>query len=143
MAQIKICPNCNYRNQAQQPDCEKCGTSLFKTDVTDAPALAPPKLSVNHRALFVPTQVEIIIGRTDRATGWSPDIDLTPFGDSSTTGVSRRHVRLIWNGEWQIEDLGSLNGTYLNHLRLKPGEVRPLKVGSVIQVGRLFIVYHG
>ncbi len=143
MALIKICPNCNQRNRAEVRECERCGTSLLMTETMDAPAIAPPKLSVNHQPLYVPLRVELVIGRTDRETGWAPDIDLSPFGASSTNGVSRRHVRLIWNGEWQIEDLNSANGTYLNHRRLTPGEPLPLSPGSVIQVGKLFIVYHG
>lgn len=143
MALVKLCPNCNQRNPAELGECERCGTSLVMTESIDAPALSPPKLSLNHHPLFVPLQIEIVIGRADRETGWLPDIDLTPYGASSTTGVSRRHVRLIWNGEWQIEDLNSVNGTYLNHRRLKPGELLPLLPGSVIQIGKMYLVYHG
>jgi hypothetical protein len=143
MALIKLCPNCNQRNRGESAECEKCGTSLTMTAPIDVPALSPPKLSLNHHPLYVPMQIELIIGRADRESGWSPDIDLTQHGGSSATGVSRRHVRLIWNGDWQIEDLGSVNGTYLNHRRLKPGEALPLLPGSIIQIGRLYIVYHG
>lgn len=143
MALIKLCPNCTQRNGAEERECVKCGTSLAMTEPLDAPALSAPKLSLNHRALYVPLQTEIIIGRADRDTGWYPDIDLTQYGASSKNGVSRRHVRLIWNGEWQIEDLGSLNGTYLNQRRLKPSEPLPLLPGSVIQIGKLFLTYHG
>lgn len=143
MALIRLCPNCTQRNRAELRECERCGTSLGMTEPIDAPALSPPKLSINHQVLYVPLQLELVIGRSDRETGWLPDIDLTPHGATSTNGVSRRHVRLIWNGEWQIEDLGSMNGTYLNHRRLKPGELLPLPPGSVIQIGKLFLVYHG
>lgn len=143
MALVKLCPNCNHRNPSERPDCARCGTSLFATDVTNAPAISPPRLTLNRHPLYVPTQLELIIGRSDRDAGWLPDIDLTPHGGTSNTGVSRRHVRLIWNGDWQIEDLGSANGTYLNQRRLAAGEQLPLPPGSVIQVGKLYIVYHG
>lgn len=143
MALVKMCPNCNQRNEANHGECERCGTSLTMTEVIEAPALSPPRLSLNHHPLYVPMQIELIIGRSDRETGWAPDIDLTPYGGNSNTGISRRHVRLIWNGEWQIEDLNSINGTHLNHHRLKPGEVLPLMPGSIIQVGKLYLVYHG
>ncbi|MCC7161650.1 MAG: FHA domain-containing protein [Anaerolineae bacterium] len=143
MALIKLCPNCNRRNQARDAECERCGTSLSMAQVMDAPALSPPRLTLNHRPLYVPMQLELVIGRSDRETGWAPDIDLTPYGGSSTTGISRRHVRLVWNGKWQIEDLNSSNGTYLNHRRLIPGEPLPLLPGSIIQVGKLYLVYHG
>lgn len=143
MALIKLCPNCNQRNESGVAECERCGTSLSMTDVIDAPALSPPRLTLNRHPLYVPMQIELIIGRSDRETGWAPDVDLTPHGGSSTTGISRRHVRLIWNGEWQIEDLGSMNGTYLNHRKLKPGELLSLMPGSIIQMGKLYVVYHG
>lgn len=143
MAFVKICPNCNQRNEANRAECERCETSLAATEIFDTPALSPPRLTLNRQTLYVPRQVELIIGRSDRETGWAPDIDLTPYGASSTTGISRRHVRLIWNGEWQIEDLQSMNGTHLNHYRLKPGELLPLLPGAIIQVGKLYLVYHG
>jgi hypothetical protein len=143
MALVKFCPNCNHRNGGGDGECERCGTSLKLTVATDAPALASPRLSVNHQALYVPMQVELVIGRSDRETGWTPDIDLTPHGASSANGVSRRHVRLVWNGDWQIEDLNSVNGTFLNHRRLTPGELVPLLPGSIIQIGKLYVVYHG
>ena len=143
MALIRLCPNCNQRNEANQAECERCGTSLGMAEVVNAPALSPPRLTLNHHPLYVPMQIELIIGRSDRETGWAPDVDLTPHGGSSTTGISRRHVRLSWNGEWQIEDLGSMNGTYLNHRKLNPGELLPLLPGSIIQMGKLYVVYHG
>lgn len=143
MALVKLCPTCNQRNTADTAECVKCGTILAYTEPVDAPALTPPKLTLNHHPLFVPMQLELIIGRSDKESGWLPDIDLTPHGGTSTMGVSRRHVRLVWNGEWQIQDLGSANGTYVDYHRLQPDNLLPLRPGSIIQVGKLFIVYHG
>ncbi|HVA49532.1 MAG TPA: protein kinase [Pirellulales bacterium] len=54
--------------------------------------------------------------------------------------VSRRHCQFAWrNGGWQIEDLGSQNGTYVNGLSATTCE---LNSGDQIRIGstRLWIV---
>jgi len=116
---------------------------LEHANAFDAPDLVAPKIIVNQRTLNLPLQVELIIGRTDTHGDWKPDIDLTPFGGTAAAGVSRRHARLIWHGHWQIEDLGSANGTWLNRQRLQSGESLDLTAGSIIQIGKLYLIYHG
>lgn len=72
---------------------------------------------------FALTQPEIIIGR-DASVGLT----------LSFPGVSRRHARLMREGEvYILEDLGSSNGTYLNGERLV--ERSPLKSGDQIRLG--------
>ena len=72
---------------------------------------------------FALTRPEIIIGRDASA-------DLT----LSFPGVSRRHARLMREGEvYTLEDLGSSNGTYLNGERLIKRS--PLKSGDQIRLG--------
>jgi pSer/pThr/pTyr-binding forkhead associated (FHA) protein len=109
----------------------------------DAPELEPPRITINDRTLTLPLQVELVIGRADPQSGWTPEIDLLPFGGTSAAGVSRRHARLVWYGHWQIEDLNSANGTQLDRRRLEPGKPQDLKPGSIIQIGKLYLVYHG
>jgi putative nucleotidyltransferase with HDIG domain len=54
--------------------------------------------------------------------------------------VSRRHAELRANGNaWRVRDLGSTNGTYLNGVRLGPGEM-PLKIHDLVRFGNLTIV---
>jgi pSer/pThr/pTyr-binding forkhead associated (FHA) protein len=51
------------------------------------------------------------------------------------TFVSQLHARLFrTDGTWQIEDLGSTNGTFLN--RRKISGPQSLHVGDRVQVGR-------
>ncbi|MBI4671645.1 MAG: FHA domain-containing protein [Chloroflexi bacterium] len=143
MPHVKLCPSCERRNLAYNTVCEFCGTSLDQTAPFDAPELVAPKLTLNQYTLTVPLQVELVIGRSDPQNDWKPDIDLAPFGGTSGAGVSRRHARLVWYGHWQIEDLGSANGTWLNRHRLQSGEPLDLTAGSIIQIGKLYLVYHG
>jgi hypothetical protein len=50
--------------------------------------------------------------------------------------VSWRHASLRWTGRgWELQDLGSLNGTFLNDVRVEPGSRNLLRVGSRLRFG--------
>jgi len=68
----------------------------------------------------------------DRTTiGRSPDNDI--FLDDVT--VSRKHAVLVQSGgEIQIEDLGSLNGTFVNRRRID--SAARLESGDEVQIGK-------
>src|SRR5260370_37268379 len=52
--------------------------------------------------------------------------------------VSAQHALVRWTPDrWELKDLGSRNGTFLNSLRLKPGEVYPMERGSRLAFGKL------
>jgi signal transduction histidine kinase len=54
--------------------------------------------------------------------------------------VSRRHAELIPNdGDWILKDLGSVNGSYLNGVRVD--NRKTLKLGDQIRVGRTLMVF--
>ncbi|HEY3103461.1 MAG TPA: FHA domain-containing protein [Pyrinomonadaceae bacterium] len=79
------------------------------------------------------------IGRWDADGGIFPDVDLD--SDDPEAKVSRRHARIsIQNGQYEIEDLGSTNGTFVNRgPRLKPGARQALNDGDEIIVGKTFL----
>lgn len=53
----------------------------------------------------------VLVGRPSASRGIKPDVDA-----GEDTGVSRRHCQLTTDGlRWWVEDLGSANGTYVNH----------------------------
>lgn len=52
-------------------------------------------------------------------------------------GASREHSRLEQEGgTWQVLDLGTPNGTYVNGQRLEPHAPRPLEAGDEIRISR-------
>jgi signal transduction histidine kinase/pSer/pThr/pTyr-binding forkhead associated (FHA) protein len=54
--------------------------------------------------------------------------------------VSRRHAELVpLEGEWVLKDMGSVNGSYLNGVRVD--NRRALKLGDQIRVGRTLMVF--
>lgn len=51
--------------------------------------------------------------------------------------VSGEHARLVWTGvQWEVRDLGSRNGTWVDGRRLTAGNPEPLAQGSRIAFGR-------
>ena len=68
--------------------------------------------------------------------GRHPDADI--FLDDVT--VSRRHSEFLREGSlFQIKDLGSLNGTYLDGNRI---DIAPLDEGSEVQVGKFRLTFY-
>lgn len=68
--------------------------------------------------------------------GKSPEYAHKVIAGSSS--VSRKHCRIFWlNGQFYIEDMGSLNHTYVNGSMVKNGEYIPLQQGDVIQIADL------
>jgi serine/threonine-protein kinase len=84
---------------------------------------------------------ETLIGRWDPDGGAFPEIDLT--GDDPEAKISRKHARIfIQDGAYYVEDLGSLNGTYVNRgSRLLPGSPERLKNGDEVVMGKTFFKF--
>jgi pSer/pThr/pTyr-binding forkhead associated (FHA) protein len=87
----------------------------------------------------VPLTKEVNIGRLDPASVWFPEVDLTSDGGVGK-GVSRHHAKITRRGrEVFIEDLGSINGTFLNRKKLIPYLSQALKSGDELQLGKLIL----
>jgi CRP-like cAMP-binding protein len=80
---------------------------------------------------------EALIGRFDSVTGMRPDIDLT--NEDQSRNVSRRHARLVLReGQFYVaEEIGTMNGTFLNGKKLANGVLTPLHDGDEITLCRL------
>ena len=82
-----------------------------------------------------------LIGREDPASNVFPDVDLSPHGGIEG-GVGRRHANLhVQGGQAFIEDLDSVNHTYVNRQRLQPNVPQPLNPGDESRLGKVVLRY--
>jgi CRP-like cAMP-binding protein len=72
------------------------------------------------------------LGRLDKVTGARPDIDLSE--EDPKKFISRRHAIILWEeGEFKIlEEIGAVNGTYVNNKKLPNGVPVTIKNGDTI-----------
>ena len=161
------CPFCQTPHVDGTLFCSECGTYLLEDDKrgTDplgtseigwigdnpeeanqtAPFHGTGPLSIRlrigdkKRELETPLNKAIHLGRLDPASDVFPEIDLSEDGGLEK-GVSRRHARILKReGTVVVEDLGSINGTFINGKRLAPYLPEPLNTGDSLQIGRLLI----
>ncbi|MFF3672848.1 FHA domain-containing protein [Streptomyces sp. NPDC002120] len=92
----------------------------------------PSRVSSLSRTFQRPTTVRPLPARTAVRIGRDPESDL--FIDDLT--VSRRHaeLRALADGSYEIADVGSHNGTYLNGIRLDR-RAAPLRQGDIVGIG--------
>lgn len=94
------------------------------------------------KPFVVRTDREFIIGRSLIPTS-EPLLDLSDF-NGFKMGLSRRHAMIRRAGSgYEIIDLSSTNGTWLNDKRLTPYAPYPLPSGSRLLLSRirLFVFY--
>jgi hypothetical protein len=145
---VVYCPECGFQNPEAANYCSKCGALLVKdeagaeTTQTYTPEeLADEEGPLDEIAAEGPALVvrsgggragEHFSPQAERTTiGRSPDNDI--FLDDVT--VSRKHAVLVQSdGEFRIEDLGSLNGTFVNRRRID--SATRLQSGDEVQIGK-------
>jgi pSer/pThr/pTyr-binding forkhead associated (FHA) protein len=146
------CPECGFQNPEAANYCSKCGALLVKdeTGVETTMTYVPDEgeeesatledMGVKGPALVVRSGG----GRTGETfplegertlIGRSPDCEI--FLDDVT--VSRKHAVLHRRDDaFVIEDLGSLNGTFLNKRRIESGE---LDDNDELQIGKYRLTF--
>jgi hypothetical protein len=80
-----------------------------------------------------------VIGRNTPGHDPKAHIDLGKY-EAEQQGVSRRHTHLRYDPAQRavkVADMKSANGTFVNGQRLVPGEVRVLRHGDKLRLGKL------
>lgn len=78
-----------------------------------------------------------LVGRWDPDSGSFPEVDMEH--DDPEARISRKHALIRVGSTITVEDIGSLNGTFVNRgKRLEPGSPTELKDGDEIIVGKTF-----
>ena len=161
------CPVCRREHPENTLFCDGCGAHLqrglgartaplgaHEVTVTRAEreetiegpeeeAISPVSLKLSildsGREMELPLTKEVNIGRLDAASNSFPEVDLTSDGGLKK-GISRWHAKIVRRGsEVLIEDLGSINGTFLNRKKLTPCFPEALKSGDELQLGTLVL----
>jgi CRP-like cAMP-binding protein len=119
----------------------------------DKPAKAPEGTvpsTATARAYFVAKESgkiypvykdEVLIGRYDSVTGHRPEVDLTD--EDNNRNVSRRHARLLYKDDtyYIAEEIGTMNGTYINGNRIPTGVLTPISDGDEVTLCRVPVVF--
>ena len=91
---------------------------------------------------FLNREGDTLVGRSDPVTGITPDIDLTPLDPQRST--SRRHAKLYQMGGhfYVMEEIGVMNGTFVNEQRVATGTPVPLQNGDTVKFGLVTLTFH-
>lgn len=160
------CPFCQATHVANTIFCTECGNYLLESDrrptdplerneinwvggIKDQPRVASSskpdikpvaihlKIGAGKHEVEVKLDKVVNIGRVDPTSAIFPEVDLTDEGLSSKS-VSRRHARILKReNSVFLEDLGSVNGTFINGKKLDPYITEILSDGDVLQVGKI------
>ena len=132
-------------------------TKLLEETTGMAPALeeaseaSSPSSSVRHRThrlvgetgeeFFLSTQDETTIGRIDPVTGIQPDVDLAQL--DTQRSVSRRHSKITRSGTsfFVVEEIGTMNGTFVNGVRIQTGQPVTIKDGDRLRFGLVDLTF--
>ena len=159
------CPCCQAKHPENALFCDECGSYLLGDDQKKMDTLVIAEVTWMQREetsevpgeevtsplglkLTIPNSgcdVEVLlakgvnIGRLDPSSASFPDVDLTSVGGLEK-GVSRRHAKITRHKRKVfIEDLGSMNGTFVNRKKLIPYLPEALRNGAQLQLGKLML----
>lgn len=158
------CLHCGKTNQRHEVFCYSCGQLLepvkgaYDTRVLNEQANEPLDSehfgtdsvlvlrvrgsTENYETRPQKADHEMIIGRSTKGSVLAPDIDLTNR-QASEMGVSRLHLSITYDVEHKavlVSDLGSANGSFINGQRMMPKEVRVLRHGDELRLGKLVLL---
>jgi CRP-like cAMP-binding protein len=124
--------------------------STMERPVEEAPKAAPPQqaealayfISKASGNVFPVFKHDSLIGRYDSVTGQTPEVDLT--NEDSSRNISRRHARVVVKDgkTFVAEEIGTMNGTYLNGQKIPTGVLTPIKDGDEFTLCRLTLTFH-
>ncbi len=105
--------------------------SAAPADEADSAGAPPPPVAVPLKLVLVPSGMSVELTRPEVTVGRHSSCDVClPVGD-----VSRRHCRFVHQGgTWEVEDLDSLNGVYVNDQRIRHSALAHrdrLRIGSM------------
>jgi hypothetical protein len=152
---VAFCTNCGHRNPPEANFCSSCGAvldtgantdttvTLRPVDVLGEPGAEEVTVSLPERA---DTGLLVVKHGPNAGTRFVLDAPVISVGRHPESGifldditVSRRHAEFRQEeGGYTVCDVGSLNGTYVNHERIDRAR---LASGDEVQVGKFKLVF--
>jgi pSer/pThr/pTyr-binding forkhead associated (FHA) protein len=149
------CPECGFVNPEGANYCQKCGAYLSRPEGTEEPTTMTYRVSETGE--YQPIDIDQEVGKIGAALvirsgggrageSFTVDSERISIGRTPDAGVflddvtvSRNHALLVHRQDaYYIDDLGSLNGTYVNRRRI---ESHKLEDGDEIQIGKYKLSY--
>ncbi|MFM9083112.1 MAG: FHA domain-containing protein [Actinomycetota bacterium] len=155
-ASYVFCNRCGHRNPPVSTFCSSCGTVLDTADdrtiviakvdpLQDAPGIADDVI-VDTGDMADGTAILVVRSGEDEGEHFVLGAGTTSIGRSAESDivldditVSRHHSEIVRvDGHHVVRDRGSLNGTYLNQVRVDAAE---LSQGDEVQIGKFRLVF--
>ena len=144
------CPECGFVNTEGANYCQKCGAYLSRPEGGEQPTTMTYK--VDDTGELRPVDIDKVVEKTGAALvirsgggrageSFTIEEEKTSIGRSPDAGVflddvtvSRNHALIVRRADgFYINDLGSLNGTYVNRRRIESHKVSD---GDEVQIGK-------
>lgn len=168
----RFCPVCKNKNDRDAVVCIHCGASMdphqpgstattrnadipemVSAKITEAPidnTLIPEDgiaiyVAGTSKPVYLRFDKDLVFGRaSDEQSEEETLLDLSELGGYQM-GISRRHARIRRSEDgYEIMDLASTNGSWMNDERLVPSKAYPLASGAQLRFARmrLLVLYH-
>ncbi|MDP5034060.1 MAG: FHA domain-containing protein [Solirubrobacteraceae bacterium] len=149
------CPECAFANAEGAKYCQKCGAFLGEPGEEDRESTAIYRVDLASGEL-VPVDLDdllaeegallVVRGGGRAGESFALDAERLTVGRGQDSDillddvtVSRDHALLVRrNSQWFLDDLGSLNGTYVNRRRI---DTQQLEDADELQIGKYKLTF--
>lgn len=148
MSQLKICPSCGLENPVNETMCGRCMADISSVepvndiDVSESKIINNPQLSSG--ATVIEKNDSLCFEAVDGSGKFYVESGAVIGREAAGSEylkkyqtVSRRHAQLKFNNSsWDIEDLNSTNGTWINERKIEANKANPIKSGDIVAFSR-------
>lgn len=127
---LRVAEEADYMAQLPSEEAQEYGNTIYMEEIKSREMI--------HRLYTPDGSVDVVLPQKDVLIGKKEDKVDVVIRDAS---ISRLHAKLIYDGEYYLEDMNSTNGTFKNGLRLLPYEKRLLEPGDEVRLGKCVLIF--